>query len=202
MLLDQKSLLDILQNDNAEALDSDLEIEDIITLIKDVENKIDFLEKLKKKRAESINAEMEKLGAKKEKFKNIILKTLEKFGHKSLNFPGIGKVGIKNFSGKWEITDEEKLIECLQKDLTKNDLDVVFINKPSVAKKELNRILDEWKSSGKEMNFAKKTQDEKSVSISYDKSGSINTDAVSEIEDEASAPEIKDLKSQYDSVEF
>lgn len=203
MLLDQKSLLDILQSDDAVALDSDLEIEDIITLVKDTENKIDFLEKLKKKRTESINTEMEKLSAKKEKFKDIILKTLDKFGHKSLNFPGIGKVGIKNFSGKWEIKDEEKLIECLQKELVPSELLSVIVHKPSVVKKELNRILDEWESSGKDIkDFAEKTKDEKSVSISYDKSGSINTDNVPEIEDETPSKEVKDLKEQFDSVEF
>jgi hypothetical protein len=201
MLLDQKSLLDILQNDNVEALESDLEIEDIITLVKDVENKIDFLGKLKKKRTEVIDVEIEKLNDKKNKFKSIILKTLEKFGHKSLNFPGIGKVGVKNFSGKWEIKNEEKMIDYLQNNLVEKDLANIFTYKPSVSKKELNKLLDDFIATGKDIkDFAEKTQDEKSVSISYDKTGTIDTNSVPEIEEKSDST--VDLKSQYDGVEF
>jgi len=197
MILDQKSLLDILQNDSSEPLNDVLEIEDIITLVKDVENKVDFLEKLKKKRTEVIKIEIEKLNVKKDKFKNIIMKTLEKFGHKSLNFPGIGKVGVKNFSGSWEIKDEEKMLDYLQRNLKKDDLDMIIVNKPSVSKKELNKLLDDFISSGQTIDFAEKTKDEKSVSISYDKNETIDTNSVPEEEDKQ-----VDLKTQYDGVEF
>jgi len=175
MVINKKKIFDILQSTEVDPLESDVEIEDIILVIKDIDSKISFLERLKRDRTKSISNEIEKLLLKKDKFKDVISKTLEKFNHKALNFPGVGRVVSKISSGKWEVIDEAGLIDALKEKLDAQTFSEVVVQKQSIVKKELNKVLEQWVSEGNKIDSAKKEKDEPSLMITYDKS---NTDTI------------------------
>ena len=169
MLINRKKILDILQADEVAALEADVEIEDIISVIKEIDYKISFLERLKKDRTKTISEEIDKLSSKKDTLKEVIAKTLEEFGHNALNFPGVGRVTNKKSSGKWEVKDETALIEILKKELDDETFATVVVQKQSIVKKELNKVLENWSIEGKKIDSAEKTKDDKSLMITYDK---------------------------------
>lgn len=146
MFIDKRKLYDMLNSGELAPLESDIEIEDLILLIKSIDDKTEFLKKLKKARTQSINEELEKLDGRKQAFREIIEKTMKKFDHKSLNFPGIGRVSVKPGKSKWVVKDEAALIEYLVEELDSDDFQNVVKQKPSISKKELNKILDEMES--------------------------------------------------------
>ena len=178
MVINKKKIFDILQSTKVDPLESDVEIEDIILVVKDIDEKIAFLERLKKDRTKSISDEIEKLLLKKDIFKDVISKTLEKFNHKALNFPGVGRVMSKISNGKWRILDEDKLINVLKEKLDDQSFCEVVIQKQSIVKKELNKILDQWTLEGQTTEMVEKENDDISLTITYDKTNTntIDTD--------------------------
>jgi len=113
-------------------------IEDVIEIIEDLEHKKDFYKELKTKRVNVIDMETAKCDDQINFLKNTIVSSMENKNEKTLNFPGIGRVLIKNTTGKWDIIDEEELIKSLkEKGLDKNCISIV----EKVNKKELNSLL-------------------------------------------------------------
>jgi len=106
---------------------------------------------------------------KKDTFKKVIEKTLEAFDHKALNFPGVGRVTSKTTSGKRIVIDESSLIEVLKEELSDDEFSEVVVQKQVIVKKELNKVLESMSSSGKIVDFANKSQEEKSLMIAFDK---------------------------------
>ena len=194
MIINKKKLFDILQSPNVEPLETDVEIEDLILAVKDIDNKIEFLERLKKDRTKNITLEIEKLSQKKDRFKEVISQTLDKFNHKALNFPGIGRVTAKTSSGKWIVRDEEDLIKFLEENLDKDALAEVIVEKKSIVKKELNKILDKWLATGTVVDSVEKGEESKTLTLSYDKS---NMTSIDLDDQDTSDTDIND----YDSLE-
>jgi len=194
MIINKKKIFDILQSEDVEPLESDIEIEDLILVIKDIDGKISFLERLKKERTKAISEEIEKLLSKKDKFKGVISKTLEAFDHKALNFPGVGKVTSKTNSGKWNILDEGSLIEVLKEELSADEFSEVVVQKQSIVKKALNRILDSLSSSDAISKLVNKEKEDTSLMITFDKK---STNKIEEYEYD-DTPEDLD---NYDSLE-
>ena len=177
MIINKKKIFDILQSEEVSPLESDVEIEDFILVIKDIDSKISFLEKLKKERTRAVSEEMEKLLSKKDKFKEVISKTLEAFDHKALNFPGVGRVTIKTTSGKWTVLDEEALIEVLKEKLSDEAFSEVVVQKQVIVKKALNAVLDSLSSLDTISNIVDREKEDTSLMITFDKKSSNKIEA-------------------------
>lgn len=170
MFIDKKKLYDMLNSGELDPLESDVEIEDLILLIKSIDDKTDFLKKLKKARTQSINDEIDKLSERKQAFREIIEKTMRKFNHKSLNFPGIGRVLVRPGKSKWVINNEDALINYLENQLDDKDFQNIVQEKLSISKKELNKVLDGMEKQNKILpDSVNKETAPDSVTISPDK---------------------------------
>jgi hypothetical protein len=205
MYINRQKIFEMMDNEKAVPLENESEIEDLIVAIKGLNKRLDFLKKLKENRIGKINEDIEKHSLRKERLQDVIIATLEKINEKSLSFPGVGKVIVKHPKGKWEVKNEEDLIELLKKELSKDDFDAVVPSKPSIAKKELNKILDVWEKSGKLPTSVEREKAESSLTVTIDKSMSI--DILEDIDDEVDnevVDESLDSKSiidkGYDSI--
>ena len=199
MILNRQKLIDILEDQDISALDDDAELEDVIALMKDYDNKISFLKKLKQNRTKVITEEMNKLEERKDSLKAVIQSTLEKFEHKSLNFPGVGKVAIRKASDKWEVRDEEGLIAHLEDTLDDSEKENVFKESKTIVKKELNEFLKQWEKEGKVPDSVQKIIGEQSVSVQFDKDVS---NKVNEIEEARENRDTLSDSPQYDGIDF
>jgi len=177
MIVNKKKIFDILQSPDAEPLESDIEIEDLILVIQDIDSKLSFLDRLKKERTKAISEEAAKLLLKKDRFKEVISKTLEEFKHKALNFPGVGRVTSKTTSGKWEVIDEDGLIRMLKEELDDDEFSEVVTQKQVLVKKALNKVLDAMSSSDKITDLADKGKEDQSLMITFDKKGTKKIEA-------------------------
>ena len=169
-IVNRKKLLDILINaeQGIEPLDSEFELEDLLSAINEFKDQVKFFGLLKKKRTANIDVEIDKIEKQIDTLEKIALTTLENTDNKSLKFPGIGKVTIVERSGKWVIDDQDKFLEYLKKEDTAAYSQVVTM-KPSIAKKEVDAILNAWEKVKKVPKCISKTQPFKTIKISFDK---------------------------------
>jgi len=172
-------------------LDSELEIEELLIFINKMDTEIDFYNRLKQKRVNDIDEQIEKLDEKKKILKDVIIATLNAFKNKSLKFPGIGKVNLKNKPGKWVIEGDTNLvIDELRKILSPDECCRVIGSKEFLVKAELDQVLDNLVAKGQQVMFANKEEDTTSLTISTDK----------DIENLVSTKEF--TTEDYDSLEF
>jgi hypothetical protein len=165
--INSRRVFEILSTE-VDALTAPEEIEDLIIAISSFDKKQEFLRRLKKKRIDVIEAEINKVEANKAKLKSIILATLNKENVNSLAFPGVGKVFKRKISGSWKVEDEEAVISALSS-LDKKEIENVLLFKPKLDKRELNKFLDKRLESGKvTLPGVSKTEDGSSVTISID----------------------------------
>ena len=209
MYINKKKIFEIMDNENVTPLENESEIEDLIVAINGLNKRLGFLKKLKENRIEKINSDISKHSLRKERLQDVIIATLEKINEKSLSFPGIGKVFVKHPKGKWEIDNEEELIEFLKKELSKEDFDDVVPSKPSITKKELNKILDVWEKSGKLPTSVKREKADSSLTVTIEKN--ISSDILEDTEEEAEEMEVTEteitdnqniINKGYDSIEI
>ena len=135
--------------------------------IKQLNKKLDFLEEYKKRKVKSIGDETNRIKEKISFYKEVIIKTLQEHKEKTLSFPGSCKVTSKTpKADNWTIDDEEAFIEALKKE---NELDRVTeeLTTIKIIKKEANKLLEDWKKSGKVPECVTGTPPKTSLTISY-----------------------------------
>ena len=117
-------------------IQNDVDIEKLVMAIRKAREETEFLKKLKKKRAEPIDAKIEHLAQNEEKIRNLILDLMPTLFPKknSVDFPGVGNISKRKTKGKWVLTDEELFMEVLKKH---NLYDEVISVKTSVDKKKM-----------------------------------------------------------------
>jgi hypothetical protein len=140
--MDSNEYQAIMLSEEVQPLDSEFDIEELILSVDVIDKKIDWYKKLKEQRTKKLNEEVEKLEKRKDFTKKVIIATLNSKNLKSLNFPGIGKVSCKSSKGKWTIEDEETLLEFLKSEVDNELYNKIIVMKPSIIKKELNKLLD------------------------------------------------------------
>jgi len=200
MYINRQKIAELMDSDTIEPLESELEIEDLIVTIDSLNRKVDFLSRLKKNRVSTIDEEIDKNKVRKQKLQEVIVATLESVGEKSLSFPGVGKVVTKQPKGKWNISDEDALVEHLKKTLTADDFDAVVPTKPSIAKKELNKILDGWEKSGEVPKSVEREETRTSLSVTIDKNLGRRIDVDDDDGEDLSEKSV--TEKGYDSIEF
>jgi hypothetical protein len=149
-----------------EELKDKYEIENVLSAIKEMNRKVDFLKELKKRRAALADAQITSEEDKVEKLKDAIRKCMAKSKDKSLDFPGVGKVSLRNSKGTWTITDEEGLKSHLE---SLGKFGEVSEQNWKFKKKDLNSLLDELERNNNTSGFVAKSPDDVSVSISFPK---------------------------------
>ena len=201
MQFNKKKIFELFETEEESiSLDNDVEIEDLLVFIKGLDDKIAFLGRLKKDRTATITDEIDKLKDKKDQLKDIIKNTLVKFKHKSLNFPGVGRVNKKISKGKWVIDDEKALLAELEDKLSEDEFKDVVVEKPSIVKKELDRILGEWDSQDSVPECVKKGDDSTSLTVSFDKKIAEKIDQIEDLDINEVDTEVSEI--DYDVLEF
>jgi len=165
-------------------------IEAAMSLIADGDKQVSQLKALKKLRTKQIDNRIKELEQRQEFMRQIIISTLTKSGEKTVRFPGIGKATKRTQKGKWVIADEDKLLEFLKQE---EEYDNIVEVKPSIKKKELNKLLDTWEGVDKLPKEAvNKTEDTDSLSLSFEDNAADLQDGVQTLSD-AAVPRKKDV---------
>ena len=197
-IINGKKIADLLAAGGTEALESEFEIEDVIASIKNMRDKIKFLEELKRQRAASLKSEILKWVGQIKILEEVVMNTMEKTSNKSLNFPGVGKVSVINRKGKWVIDNEDELITFLEKQ-GDEIWEKVIVEKNSVVKKELDSILDMWKKTGDTIpDCVSFDPPEKNLKIAYGTDVDIEEPDIVEEHDEPKKASVEN----YDNLDF
>lgn len=148
LILGKEELLRKWRERISEPLEDDLDIPDVVLLIKDFEKEIDFLKRLKKKRLNQIDEEIQKHENKIDFFKDVIRKTLKSNNEKSKKYPGICRISLKKRNPIWEIENEDELKKYIKEEAPEEYEKVIKVEE-KIKKKEVNSLLDTWKSIDK-----------------------------------------------------
>ena len=186
-----KKWVDIFESQEIKPLDSELDIEEILLMIQKMDADVDFLIRLKQKRVKDVEDQIYKVNQKRELLENIIKATLESTGNKSLKFPGVAKVSLRERKGKWVITDEEKMLTSLKTILSAEKYNTIVVSNQSVVKSALNEELEQLAGLGTLPDGVRKEDDKVFLAIGDDKTANISTPANKELTAE-----------EYDSLEF
>jgi len=170
--MDKQVISAILTSKDVTPLDSECDIEELILSISGIDKTVEWYKELKKKRIEKITAEIDKLSSRKERLKEVIVATLDENNKKSLNFPGVGKVSVRNVKGKWDWDEEDNdsLISYIQKELEGDELDKIVVTKTTIVRTPLKKVLDLWEKNGSLPSSVSRVDDKQSLSVTVDKS--------------------------------
>jgi len=170
--MDKQVISAILTSKDVTPLDSECDIEELILSISGIDKTVEWYKELKKKRIEKITAEIDKLSSRKERLEEVIVATLDENNKKSLNFPGVGKVSVRNVKGKWDWDEEDNdsLISYIQKELEGDELDKIVVTKTTIVRTPLKKVLDLWEKNGSLPSTVKRVDDKQSLSVTVDKS--------------------------------
>ena len=115
------------------ALDSVFEIEDVLVYIARLQKKVDHWEGLKKHRVNRLNNQISMVNFEIDNLRQLILNTMKqhKPDEKTIDFTPIGKVTRKKSRKKWEIDNEEDLLNYLE---SKNLSDQIVEMKAKIIK--------------------------------------------------------------------
>lgn len=156
-----------------EELTDKYEIEGVLSSLHQRTKKIEFLKELKKRRNALIEEQISSEESSIEILENAIKSCMAKTKDKSLDFPGVGKVGVRSVKGTWTITDEEGLkghLESLGK------ADEVIEESWKFKKKDLNKVLDELERNNNTSKFVVKEPEKVSLSVSFPKEAEVPQD--------------------------
>ena len=149
-------------------LNSVFEIEELLEMVRQIEDKMGFYAELKKYRAKVIDDEIQKLEERSQNIRSVILNTMKHADKRSLNFPSIGKVVRRAGKTTWQIEDEGELVEFLDKQGVKAQ---VVHTKEVVDKKSLTKVLDNMADQGIAPRGVAKNDAQEGVSITFEKEG-------------------------------
>jgi hypothetical protein len=201
MSQDNQQVVKILKEQKPEALEDLTDIESFVLNIKHLNDKKDWLKKLRQKRIDDIKVETDKIQQQIDLLQETITLTLKDHKTKTLNFPGVAKVSSRTKKGKWVIEDEADAIEKMEKSLDDVDKDKCIRVKKSFNKTELNKVLENWLETGRQIpDSIKKEQDSVSLSIKYDKEADVQVqeDLDDSLDDNSGSVEMDDL----DTLDF
>jgi hypothetical protein len=169
MTIGIKDLIERVNSDTVQPLPSEYDIEEVILSVSGIDKKVEWLKNLRDSRVERISQDINILEARKERLRQIVITTLDHFKKKSLSFPGIGKVSVRESQGKWAVLDEEALVNELSKIIDKETLDSVTVTKTAIAKTVLSKVLDALEPSGNLPKSAKREDSRQVLSLTIDK---------------------------------
>lgn len=148
-------------------LGSVYEIEDLLLMMKSIDQKIDFFKELKKHRTKSIDEKTSSLEEKIDSLRSIVLRTMKQLEPKqnTLNFPSIGSVTRRKPTGSWQVDDEQVLIKFLDENGAKDNVVKV---KETIDGRKLKQVLDDFSSARVPVPGVTHKPGEESISIKYE----------------------------------
>lgn len=150
-----------------EELTDKFDIETVVLAMKEMNHKIDFFRELKKRRSQAIDEQVALLENNMGILQNAIVKCLNLNKEKTLDFPGVGKVQVRNTKGTWQINDSDALkayIEASQR----NGSDYIDYSW-KFNKKEVNKLLNKLEENNNIPEYVSKEADRQSLSVSFAK---------------------------------
>ncbi len=169
--------------DMEHALDSVFEIEELLSDLKSVNEKIQFYKDLKKFRADCVSEKIEECSVTAEKLRKIIHNTLSKHDEKTLDFPGIGKVSRRVAKGKWHVNDTNAAADYFE---NKGLRDSFITTKESINLRNLSKIVESHRSQGETIPGTVLGQDKESLSVTFEVERAIPKTHVHEDKQDAS----------------
>jgi hypothetical protein len=148
-------------------LDSKYEIENVLLMIQEAEDKIKFFKELKQYRAKKIDEEINNLGERADRFRRVVLNTMTitEPSKKTLHFPGVGKVTRRAGKSSWKVNNEHLMLDFLNEQGVKNQ---VVETIEVVSKKEANKVFDCFKDQNMQIPGVEHVEASESISISFD----------------------------------
>jgi hypothetical protein len=149
------------------SLSSVYELEDVLSSLKEIDKKVQFLKEYKKNRAAIIDAEIKAYEDKNEWLRNLALTTMSTLApkEKTLSFPGIGKITRRTVKGGWDIIDERSMLAFLEDIGVKDD---VVETRVVIDKKKVKPILDNFSKQRSDIPGVVKKKDYESVTITHE----------------------------------
>ena len=165
-IVNGKKIADILSQGEPKALASEFDMEDVLSFIKSLRDKIDFYNELKKERVKAIQEEIDKVQEKVDFFEKVVVLTMKNSKKKSLDFPGIGKATIVSRKGKWVVNDTEEVVDYLRsQDLAAYHK--VVSQKDIISKKELDAVLEMWDKTDQVPDCVEKSDPTESLKLRF-----------------------------------
>lgn len=148
-------------------LDSKYEIEDVLTMIQQVEDKVKFYKELKQFRAKKIDDEISNLESRANHLRRIVLNTMESTEpkKKTMHFPGVGKVTRRTGKSSWKIKNEQLMLDFLEEQGVKGQ---VVETKEVISKKEANKVFDCFKDQELDIPGVEYVEPSENISISFE----------------------------------
>jgi phage host-nuclease inhibitor protein Gam len=148
-------------------LDSKYEIENVLIMIQQVEDKIKFFKELKQHRAKQLDQEIGDLEDKSNRLRQVVLRTMISTDakKKTMHFPGVGKVTRRAGKTSWKIKDEKAVMEFLEEQGVKNQ---VVETKEVIVKKEVNKVFDCLHEHSIDIPGVQHHEAAEGISISYE----------------------------------
>ena len=149
-------------------LTSVFEIENILSMLREIEDKVKFYKDLKKFRAQSIDVEIDHLSDKSQRLRKAVLATMKSLEpkKKTLTFPSVGKVSRRKGKDKWNVSDEQAMLAFFDSEGVK---DQVIRTVEKVDGKEVGKVLENFADQDMAVPGATKKPAEEILSITYDK---------------------------------
>lgn len=165
MLIQDVAKINDIVNGTAQITDI-VQVEDILLVIRQAEQEIEFFEALKKHRASVIDQRISERSEKIEKLREATKGFLLETGRKSVEFPDVAKISISKKKGTWVIEDEDKMLASLK---GLNQYDKVVEETIKIKKKELNKVLDELEKNRNVPPGVSREDESNSIAISFSK---------------------------------
>jgi len=173
-----RSRLDEILAGNAEFEDAS-ELEDALIALDKAKNEIEHFKNLKKRRAAFYDSAIKESDEKHESIRTAVQEYMKKSNNKTLKFPGVGTASVRTLKGKWEIEDEDKLLEHIESlDMSEG---IVKMER-KLDKKQLNKVLEELDTNNNLGDAVKRGEGSSSLTVKFDEALS------SRIEAEVPAP--------------
>lgn len=168
--LGKDALNEALRSEEVKPLDDLDDLESFLYVIKDLEYQIDRLMGLRRKRTEAIDDAILKTNTRITFLKEVIFITLDKFKEKRISFPGIGSVGKRKVTPRYDVLDQGKLLKLLSEE---GEYDKIVEEKTEdvVKKKELNKLLEIWDKNKKLPKFIDKIVQKHPLTLKFDDDG-------------------------------
>lgn len=148
-------------------LDSKYEIENVLLMIQQVEDKVKFYKELKQYRAKKLDDEIKDLEGRADRLRRVVLNTMTSTepGKKTMHFPGVGKVTRRAGKQSWKVKDEQLMLDFLEQQGVKN---MVVETKEVVSKKEANKVFDNFKDQKIDIPGVECKEAAESISIAFE----------------------------------
>jgi len=163
-------------------LGSVYEVENVLLILKDIKEKVEYFKELKKYRTKSIDDKINGLTDRASQLRRVIFHTMKQLEPKknTITFPSIGSVTRKKPKSSWSVDDEQSMVAFLDKQGYK---DAVIKTKQLIDVRKLNNILDDFADARVTVPGVSPKATNESISIRFEENESLSVPVESRTSD-------------------